>query len=246
MMNTARQGKVLWLTIDRPQAANALDAATQDALLAALGRAAADDDIAAVVLAATGDKVFCAGADLKEFSDIAAARAALKRRELLLHTLTAMLDFPKPLLAAVQGAAIGAGAMLALACDEIVLAENAWLSFPEIALGMPTPMGAAMLAHRVSRQTVWRLIQRGERLDARQALDAGLADEVAAQGELAQCCESRADRSTKAGRHAYAANKRWINRTLRRDLASAAEAATAAQAQAQADASAGGSFLNKP
>lgn len=234
MINTALQGKVQWLTIDRAQAANALDTATQAALVAALGRAADDDGIAAVVLAAAGDKAFCAGADLKEFSDVSAARAALKRRELLLHTLTAMLDFPKPLLAAVQGAAIGAGAMLALACDEIVLSEGAWLSFPEIALGMPSPMGAAMLAHRASRQTVWRLIQRGERLDARQALHAGLADEIAARADLSQCCRSRADRCAAVDRHAHAANKRWINRALRRDLARAAEAATVAQARAQA------------
>jgi enoyl-CoA hydratase/carnithine racemase len=234
MIDTALRGKVQWLAIDRPQAANALDAATQDALVAALGRAADDDGIAAVVLAAAGGKAFCAGADLKEFSDISAARAALKRRELLLRTLSALLDFPKPLLAAVQGAAIGAGAMLALACDEIVLSEDAWLSFPEIALGLPSPMGAAMLAHRASRQTVWRLIQRGERLDARQALHAGLADEVAAPAGLAQCCQLRAERCAAVDRHAHATNKRWINRALRRDRACAPAAATAAQAHAQA------------
>jgi len=235
MIKTALQDKVQWLAIDRPRAANALDAATQEALLAALGCAADDDGIGAVVLAATGEKVFCAGADLKEFSGIAAARAALKRRELLLRTLLALLDFPKPLVAAVQGAAIGAGAMLALACDEIVLSEDAWLSFPEIGLGLPSPMGAAMLAQRAPRQIVWRLIQRGERLDARQALQAGLADELATQGDVAQCCQSRASRSAAVNPHAHAANKRWINRVLRRDLVCAAQAATAAQAQAAAD-----------
>lgn len=247
MIDMALRDEVQWLTIARPRVANALDAATQDALVAALDRAAADDDIAAVVLAAAEDKVFCAGADLKEYSDIAAAQAALKRRELLLRTLAAALDFPKPLLAAVQGAAIGAGAMLALACDEIVMAEDAWLSFPEIALGLPTPMGAAMLARRAPRQVVWRLVQRGERLDARQALHAGLADEIATRADLAQCCQSRASRNATVSRHALAANKRWINRGLRQDLACAAEAATAAQAcaQARAEAGAGGPSSNE-
>ncbi|GAB2895690.1 enoyl-CoA hydratase/isomerase family protein [Paralcaligenes ginsengisoli] len=229
MITAAAEESVLWLTISRPNAANALDAATHDALVAELQRASADDDVAAVVLQAAGDRVFCAGADLKEFSQLASAQAALKRRELLLRTLTAMLDFPKPLLAAVQAPAIGAGAMLALACDEILMASDASLSFPEITLGLPSPMGVAMIAHRAHRQIVQGLVQLGQRLSAQDALLAGLADQVAVPAELKAYCAARAgDCAARAG-HAYAVNKRWMNRELKRDLADAANAATANQ-----------------
>ena len=228
MIETATEGHVRWLTLARPAAANALDQATCGALAGALRQAAQDPAIGAVVLAAAGDRAFCAGADLKEFAEQPKAKAAQRRRALLMDLLDALLDFPKPLLACVQAPAVGAGAMLALACDEIVMADQAWLSLPEIRLGMPSPMGAAIVAQRAPRSTVQRLVQAGERLDAGQALQAGLIDHLAPAQALRERCAALAQaRGAQAG-HAYAVNKRWLNRDLRQQLAKAAEAATLA------------------
>ncbi|MBV7482170.1 enoyl-CoA hydratase/isomerase family protein [Bordetella sp. BOR01] len=228
MIETITEGTVRWLMLARPAAANALNQATCSALADALQQAAQEPAVGAVVLGAAGDRAFCAGADLKEFADLPKAEAAQRRRTLLMDTLYTLLDFPKPLLACVQAPAVGAGAMLALACDEIVMAEHAWLSLPEIRLGMPTPVGAAIVAQRASRPVVQRLVQAGERIDAGQALQAGLVDHVAPAEALRERCATLAQaRGAHAG-HAYAANKRWINRDLRQHLAKAAEAATLA------------------
>lgn len=228
MIETVTEGTVRWLTLARPAAANALNQATCAALARALRQAAQDPAIGAVVLGAAGERAFCAGADLKEFAELPTAEAAQRRRDLLMDTLYTLLDFPKPLLACVQAPAVGAGAMLALVCDEIVMAEPAWLSLPEIRLGMPTPIGAAIVARRAPRPMLQRLVQAGERIDAGQALQSGLVDHLASAPALRGRCAALAQaRGAHAG-HAYAANKRWINRGLRQHLAEAAEAATLA------------------
>jgi len=230
MIETAMQSSVLWLTIARPQAANALDAATHEALVAALKDAAQGPQVEAVVLAAAGIKAYSAGADLSEFSELPAGCAALRRRELLLQTIEALLAFGKPTVAAVQAPAIGAGAMLALACDRIVMAEGAWMGFPEAKYGMPSPMGAALLARRASWQVLQRVLQAGERCAAADAAQAGLVDECVAADVLSARSQARAAELAAIPSHAYAANKAWLNRELIRDIAEAAAHATAHQA----------------
>ncbi|SHH65840.1 enoyl-CoA hydratase/isomerase family protein [Pollutimonas bauzanensis] len=226
MIDTVVDANVCWLTITRPRAANALDAGTHQALVAGLGCASGDENIRAVVLRASGERAFCAGADLKEFAELPSGVAALKRRELLLATLLALLEFPKPLLAAVQAPAIGAGAMLALACDEVIMADTAWLSFPEITLGLPTPMSAALISPRTQWRTLHRLVQLGERMNAPDALASGMVDRVAPLAALAPDCAARAAEHALRSGHAYASNKRWMNRDVRRNLAQAAALAT--------------------
>lgn len=230
MIETAMQASVLWLTIARPQAANALDAATHEALVAAFKDAAQRPEVEAVVLAATGIKAYSAGADLREFAELSAGRAALRRRELLLQTLAALLAFGKPVVACVQAPAIGAGAMLALACDEIVMAEGAWMGFPEAKYGMPSPMGAALLARRANWPVLQRLLQAGERCVASDAWRAGLVDECVAVGALPARSQARASELAAIPSHAYGANKAWLNRGIVREMAEAAAHATAHQA----------------
>ena len=227
VLRTKREAELLWLTLNRPHAANALDRALQDALVAALATAAGDDRVRAVVLCAAGERVFSAGADLKEFSELDSGAAMLRRRELLLRTLLALLDFPKPLICAVQAKAVGAGVMLALAADEVLGAEGASFAFPEVHSGMPSPMGAAMVAARGSHSAVQRLIQAGEVVDAAQARDLGMVDAVTARDALLEQARARAS-ALPSGR-AYAGNKQWINRDLRSRLAEAALAATRLQ-----------------
>jgi enoyl-CoA hydratase/carnithine racemase len=228
MITTSTEGTVRTLSLSRPGAANALDATTYAQLAIALESASDDPSVSAVVLASQGDRAFCAGADIKEFSELSSAEGALRRRALLLSALDRLLAFPKPVVAAVQGAAIGAGAMLALVCDEIVVASSAWIAFPEIAAGMPSPMGLAILRHRTDLRTMQRLIQHGERFDGRAASDAGLADDVVELDRVLQSAIARATRRDPAWLASYRINKEWINRPLRTALAEAAETATRA------------------
>jgi enoyl-CoA hydratase/carnithine racemase len=222
MIVATRHDRVIELALARPRAANALDERTYAQLKQALAEAILDPTIDALVISAQGERAFCAGADLKEYSGLAQAAAALRRREALLSMLDALLDFPKPAIAAIHAPAIGAGAMLVLACDEIVASPKAWIGFPEIAADMPSPMGVSMVARRAGYSIVQRLVQRGERLDADAALRAHLVDEIVdAEALPARAMELARERGALSAA-AYAANKRWMNRRLKRELAAAA------------------------
>ncbi|MDO8280649.1 MAG: enoyl-CoA hydratase/isomerase family protein [Burkholderiaceae bacterium] len=224
-IHSERHGSLGWLILNRPAAANAVNEAMHAALVHTLNAATQDASLHALVLTAAGDGVFCAGADLKELSQQAQqlgdpVRAAQAGSERLLRTLLALIDFPKPLVCAVQARAIGAGAMFALTCDVIVAAESASFSFPEIALGVPSPMGVAMVEARAPA-LVRGLVLRGESIDAVAARSAGLVDSVVPaerlRAEAARCATDI--RSNEA----YAATKRWVHRDLRRRLIEAAD-----------------------
>lgn len=224
-IHSERDGNLGWLTLNRPAAANAVNEAMHAALVHVLNAAAQDASLHALVLSAAGDKVFSAGADLKELSRQAQqigdpVRAAQAGSERLLRTLLALIDFPKPLVCAVQARAIGAGAMFALSCDVIVAAESASFSFPEIALGVPSPMSVAMVEARAPA-LVRGLVLRGEHIDAAVARSAGLVDSVVPADRLR--AEAARYATDIRGNEAYAATKRWVHRDLRRRLIEAAD-----------------------
>ncbi|MGG5808592.1 enoyl-CoA hydratase/isomerase family protein [Falsiroseomonas sp. CW058] len=231
---TLRQGRsesgVLRLVLDRPHAANALDSALHDALVAALAAAAADAAARSVVLAAAGGRVFSAGADLREVFDLPAEAARARRRALLLRTLLAVLDFPKPLVALVRGKAVGGGAMLALLADEVVMEDGASLSMPELGIGMPSPIGLAIIAARAGRGAAFRLVQAGRPLAAAEALREGLADLVLPGGEAEAAAIARAAALGAFDAGGFATNKSWMNAELRAALPRAAAHAEAAHA----------------
>jgi enoyl-CoA hydratase/carnithine racemase len=228
-----RTDELLVLTLNRPAAANALDSALQGALVAALAAAAGDADIRAVVLTAAGERNFSAGADLKEWAELERGVASRKRRALLRRTLLAVLDFPKPLVAAVQGRALGAGCMLALLADEVVAVDTAQLGLPEIKLGMPTPLGFAVAAARAGSAVARRLVQTGAPLAAGEALAHGLIDEVTDTARLAAAAQARGRALAGLPGHAYRANKSWINRALRAQVEAAVAEADRLQGSAR-------------
>ena len=231
-------GNVAELVIARPDAANALNNATYDALSAAFARCGGDQSIDAVVLTARGERAFSAGADLKDHAELPRAEAALKRRQALVAMLDQALAFPKPLIAAIQAPAVGAGAMLACTCDELIAADGAWFNFPEVALDMPSPIGIAIVGQRIGPLLLQRLFQRGERVDAETLLACGLIAEIAMPASLLDRALTRARERAAMPRHAQAVNKAWINRPLRTLLREAAEVATAADTTTDDDATA--------
>jgi len=203
------------LTLDRPQAANAMNRAMQDALVAALEAAAKDGPVRAILLTGAGGRVFSAGADLRE--DLGPETRSL-RRAMLMRSLLAVLDFPKPLLAVIRGKAVGGGAMLALLADEVVMEQGASLSMPELGFGLPSPIGAAIIGARGGRRMAHALVQAGGVIGAEDALGGGLADSLRPDAELDAWALARGQRLGAAPPAAFAVNKAWMNATLREAL----------------------------
>lgn len=220
-----RAGEVLVLTLNRPEKANAMNEGMQNALVSRLESAGKDGGIRAVLLASSGERVFSAGADLKEFAELERSAGARKRRALLVRTLLAALDFPKPLLAAVQAKALGAGCMLALLADEVIMADSAEFGMPEIRHGIPTPIGIVIVAARGGMSVARQMVQSGESIDARHAHAMGLADGLVSYSSLKVNSMERARALAALSGPSFQANKRFMNAGLRTALqAAAAEA----------------------
>jgi methylglutaconyl-CoA hydratase len=179
----SRRGRAVIVTLDRPDRRNALDRPT----LAELGRLGcelrSDAAIAAVVLTGTGDQAFCAGADLKERAGMSddEVRAMLGQYRTELAWLSSS---PFPVVAALNGAAIGGGLELALACDLRVAAPHAVLGLPETSLGIiPAAGGTQRLPRLIGLPKAMELVLLGTRLSAAEALALGLVNRVSPAGK---------------------------------------------------------------
>jgi len=173
-----RDGPVLLLTLNRPDKRNALSAGLRAALREALARDREDPQTRAVVLRGAGGKAFAAGADVEEM----AARDVWQQRAFITppHIYGAVATHPKPVLAALNGHALGAGLELAMACDLRVASPAAKLGQPEINLGIiPGGGGTQRLPRLVGAGRAARMVMTGEPVDAATALAWGLVDEVA-------------------------------------------------------------------
>lgn len=217
-----REG-IAWITFNVPQKANALTSAMLQQVEQTLAAGAADPTVRAVVITGAGARVFSAGADLTPMPGDQQAHAA-QRRNQLAATLVALLDFGKPTIAAVNGAACGAGMMLALVCDATVAAQQARFSLPEINKGMPTFPGITILSDRFGSAIAADLVLSGRFMDADEALRRGLARQVVAADELSGSAQTLALTLSRLDAAAYAHNKRWLNRLLRDELAAAIKA----------------------
>jgi enoyl-CoA hydratase/carnithine racemase len=166
------------VTLDRPEALNAISTALARALAATFEPLATRRDLRAVVLAGAGDKGFCAGADLRErsgFDD----HGWFVQREVFRRAFGAVRRCPLPTVAAVFGFALGGGCELALACDLVVAADDAVLGLPEVGLGLvPAGGGTQLLVRRVGRSAAKDLVLTGRRVGAAEALRLGLVDRV--------------------------------------------------------------------
>jgi 2-(1,2-epoxy-1,2-dihydrophenyl)acetyl-CoA isomerase len=180
---------VATITLNRPEAMNSLDVATKEALLAAVTQVAADVTVRCVVLTGTG-RAFCVGQDLKEHVEVLQSQS----RDALFATVdlhynpivTALVGMRKPVLAAVNGVAAGAGASLAFACDLRVLADTAGfnLAFANIALSCDT--GSSFTLQRlVGKAKAIELLYFPRTVSADEALELGLATRVVPPAELA-------------------------------------------------------------
>jgi len=173
-----RDGRTGLLTIQRPQRLNALDARTLDEMQQALLAFQQDDDIRCVILTGAGEKAFVAGADINEIAGD--NPEAARRRALAGQRVFDLIEqLGKPVIAAVNGFALGGGCELAMACHLRVASEQAKFGQPEVKLGIaPGYGGTVRLPRLVGKGRALELLLTGEMLDAQEALRIGLVNRV--------------------------------------------------------------------
>jgi enoyl-CoA hydratase len=206
-----KDGPIAVLTINRPDKLNALNQTVLAELLQALSEAACDDGVAALVLTGAGDKAFVAGADIATMAKMSVMEGRAFAD--LGHGLAdAMANCPKPIIAAVNGFALGGGTELAIACDVIYAAEKARFGQPEVKLGViPGFGGTQRLARLVGLQKAKELIFTGDTIDAQEALRIGLACAVFPATELLGKAKELGKRIAAAGPVAVGQAKRAMN-----------------------------------
>jgi enoyl-CoA hydratase/carnithine racemase len=177
------KGPAAWITIDRDAKRNALDRATLEGLGRALDLAAASPEVRAIVLTGAGSKAFCAGGDLSSMQ----ADGFLAKHEgrgRYVELLEKIERSPKPIVARVNGDALGGGLGLALACDIVVAAEHASFGTPEVKVGLFPMMISAVILRNVPRKKAFELCLTGGKLSAADAVRWGLANKVVAAADL--------------------------------------------------------------
>jgi enoyl-CoA hydratase/carnithine racemase len=172
------------ITLNRPEAMNAISGQVADELAGAFLQTAADADVWAIVLRATGDRAFCVGADLKERGALD-DRGWLRNRAFMRAMFDSIRAVPQPTIASVFGYALGGGFELALSCDLIVAGHDAVFGLPEVRVGiLPGGGGTQLLARRLGPARAKELIFTGKRIQAETALDLGLVTAVVQRASL--------------------------------------------------------------
>jgi 2-(1,2-epoxy-1,2-dihydrophenyl)acetyl-CoA isomerase len=212
-----RRGGELRITLDRPEAMNAWNKQFGLDLLAAVEEAAGDDEVRAVVITGAG-RAFSSGADLKAGFDPTPSghpdvRTVLKERY---HPIiTGIRRMPKPVLAAVNGPAVGIGLSLALAADLVIARESAYFLLAFVNIGLVPDGGSSLFVpERVGFTRASEMAMLGEKVGARQALEWGLINRVAADDEFEAEVDALAQRLATGPTRSYAGTKRQLNAWL--------------------------------
>jgi len=181
-----------WIIINRPDKLNALNTETIRALYSAFLSLRDDPEIKVVILTGSGDKAFVAGADIGELARL--DQASGKDYALEGQELTKLIEnYRKPVIAAINGYALGGGTELALACHIRIASENAKMGQPEVKLGLiPGFGGTQRLARLVGKGIAMELVLGGKMIDAQEALAIGLVNSVVPQSDLVSTCEALA------------------------------------------------------
>ncbi len=178
-----REGRVAILTINRPNKLNALNEEVRDLTLGYLEEIENDDDVGVVVITGAGDKAFIAGADIGEFE----GRSPFDQRQAMRspRVFDVMANFPKPVIAMINGFCLGGGCELAMSCDMRIASDRARIGQPEINLGLiPGGGGTQRLPRLVGLGQAMKIILSGDMIGAEEARRIGLVNEVVPHDEL--------------------------------------------------------------
>jgi len=180
---------ILTITLNRPDKLNALNMALLDDIKNAIRDATSDESVSGIIITGEGDKAFAAGADIAEFSDFTPEQG--KELSANGHAIfNSIENCPKPVIAAVNGFALGGGCELAIACHMRVASENAKFGQPEVNLGLiPGYGGTQRLVQLVGKGKALELLMTADMIDAKTALDSGLVNYVTSQDELLDKCK---------------------------------------------------------
>jgi len=211
LVQTERRHRVEVITINRPEARNAIDYETSKALADAFDAAEGDPEVWAVVLTGAGDKAFSAGMDLKAFAGgggnvmgVSGGFAGVTRR-----------DFPKPLIAAVNGHALAGGFEIMLACDLVVAADHATFGIPEVQRGLAAGAGGLVrLPKRVGLAVALEMAMTGDPVDATTAQRLGLVNRVVPGDEVLDAAVALAERICRNAPLATRLSKQMVKRSL--------------------------------
>ena len=187
-----KSDRLAWLTLNRPEKLNALNNEVLQQLEGAITDLEQDPQVGAVIITGAGEKAFVAGADIAELKSLDTARARVQalRGQAVFQRIEAM---PKPVIAAVNGFALGGGCELALACHVRIASENAKFGLPEVSLGIiPGYGGTQRLPRLVGKGVALDMILSGEMIPAADALRMGLASRVVPQADLRSAAEKLA------------------------------------------------------
>src|SRR3954470_10725344 len=217
--------------LNRPEALNARDEQFGQDLLDAVSTVASDDSVRAVLITGAG-RGFSSGADLKEQRATAdgAPDLSSRLREVYHPIITALREMPKPVIAAVNGPAVGIGCSLALAADLIVAAESAYFLLAFVNIGLvPDGGSTAFLPARIGYARAAEMAMLGERVPAEQALQWGLINRVVPDEDLEGAADALLQLLANGPTRSYAGSKRLLNRRTYADL----DGQLAAEAEAQ-------------
>jgi enoyl-CoA hydratase/carnithine racemase len=214
------RGGVAWLTINRPEARNALNKAVRDGLLDGVRRFNADDQAQVLVLTGAGMRAFCAGGDLKEMADTALRVPPVD----FVPQFGRTIEVDKPTIAAVNGVAYAGGFMLAQNCDLCVAAESAKFAISEVKVGRGSPW-AVPLSLLTGPRVAMEILLTGDPLSASRAYEVGLVNRVVPDADLHDAAQELAERIAANAPLSVRAAKKTAYLAARMSLAEAFEEA---------------------
>lgn len=229
MFLTEHVNGALKLTLNRPECRNALSRELIRGLTEAFQRARADAAVCSVIVTGA-PPAFCAGLDLREVSG-ASAEQADKDSRALLSLFETIDQFPKPVIAAVNGPAVAGGAGLVSVCDIVICAESAVIGYPEVKRGLIAAIVMSYLRRLVGERQAKYLLLTGESISARRAVEIGLATETAPDAELPARAARYAEMFAGYAAGPLATTKRFLARVRDLTHAEAAEAGRALNAE---------------
>ena len=220
---------VAWLTINRPEARNALSLAVRDGLWAGYRRFNEDEEAGVLILTGTGDKAFCAGGDLKEMASLGLAVPPRDFVPMPGHNI----EVVKPTIAAVNGAALAGGFALAQYCDLCIAADTASFAISEVRVGRGAPW-ASPLPWLIPPRVAMELLLTGEPISAERAMEVGLVNRVVLLADLAETAQSMAQTILANAPLSVAAGKRTVYLALEEGAGSRSDRADALSNRADA------------
>ena len=215
---TRKSEGIGWIIVNRPDKLNALNIETMGELKAAFGEMGNDQEVRAVILTGTGEKAFVAGADISEFVNLDAEKGAhfARRGQEVMRSIE---NSTKPVIAAINGYALGGGTEIALACHIRLASGNARMGQPEVKLGIiPGYGGSQRLSRLVGKGKAMELILSGKMIDAKEACEIGLVNKVVPLPELLKEAEALAREIIKNAPLALSCSIEAINKGLDKTL----------------------------